>query len=265
MNREKLLIKLKNLKNNNESNYQIISSYILSNLKIIGSMGIDKLAKNTFSSIATINRFCQFIGLIGYKEMIKILTSDESENLSSLILNMKEKRTEINKIINESLFLWEEETLDELILDLKQKKEILLMGYGESLILLKNFASRLLRVGIEAKVFSSIEDMIVYVNNIGNDSVVIVLSLSGKTKVIIDAATIAKNNGAKIYSITRYSNNAVKKLSDKSFDISYDPIENHLISRTPRYAIIFLLDIVFEKIMESDPKKYNKILIKTKK
>lgn len=65
--------KIKNISEDENHRFNFIAKYIMQNIVSIPEITITQLAKATYSSPSTINRFTKFLELSGYKELIHII------------------------------------------------------------------------------------------------------------------------------------------------------------------------------------------------
>jgi DNA-binding MurR/RpiR family transcriptional regulator len=268
INKKQLLVRIKNLVQSDDTTYQPIANFIFNNSRIIEKFNIAYLAKITNSSPATVTRFCKSIGLQGYKELTFILSEQNKLTTelvpTNLLVDSLKLKEQVNEIISETAYLIDDYDFNQLVNDLVTRpNKIMFLGYGESYTFLRMFASRLLRLGINIATFSQQEDLEVAMSLIDETNIILALSLSGTTKQVLEISRFAKQRKAKLYSITKYEMNELKKISDINFSISYDA--EKLISKSPRYGIFFLLDLIFEKIVACNNSKYLPILKKTRK
>jgi len=91
----------------------------------------------------------------------------------------------------------------------RNRRTILVMGAGRSGLVGRAFGMRLLHLGFNVFVLGD-----TIVPPIRKDDVVVAISGSGRTKLIVTAAEAAKSVGAKILTITSYSDSPLAQLSD---------------------------------------------------
>lgn len=104
----------------------------------------------------------------------------------------------------------EVEAMIELLLKVRgEGRRILVMGAGRSNLVGKAFAMRLLHLGYKVHVLG---DTIVPALRPGD--AVIAVSGSGRTKLIVDAAEVAKSVGAKIVALTSFRDSPLAKIAD---------------------------------------------------
>ncbi|WP_425379662.1 MurR/RpiR family transcriptional regulator [Spiroplasma endosymbiont of Stenodema calcarata] len=257
-----LFFKLENLKNNNHK-FSHISIFILKNLENIDKYTIYQLAFATYSSPASVTRMCQEIGLRGYKELIKILTSiyQKPALKEDTLANNLLRKIKFN--LDETASLLQSEVINNFVEQIKQNKKLFLYAYGESGLWLESFYSRLLRIGINAFLDRDHENVRVSSQIIDSDTIILVLSLSGETKSVLELVKQARKKGVLIFSITKYLQNPLKKICDYHLALSYNPNENQLITKFGRYSMLYILDLIYEEIIESDKTRYLNILENT--
>ncbi|WHQ37444.1 MurR/RpiR family transcriptional regulator [Spiroplasma sp. SV19] len=257
-----LIIKLENLKNNDHK-FSHISIFILKNLGSIGKYTIYQVAFATYSSPASVTRMCQEIGLKGYKELINILTSVYQKPVlkEDTLANNLLQKSKIN--LDETASLLQPKVITTFVQQINQNKKLFLYAYGESALWLESFYSRLLRIGINAFLGRDHENARVSSQIIDCDTVILVLSLSGETKTVLELVKQARKKKAVIFSITKYLQNHLKKISDYNIALSYNPNENQLITKSARYSMLYILDLIYEEIIESDKTRYLDILENT--
>ena len=108
------------------------------------------------------------------------------------------------EVLQSTSCLINEEKLTKAIQLINQASSLYIFGVGSSGNTSLDLESMFLRVGIQAQVASLLTDR----------DLVIIFSLSGKTKDTYDSLKIAKNNGAKILAITNYIHSPIGNSSD---------------------------------------------------
>lgn len=88
-------------------------------------------------------------------------------------------------------------------------RRILVLGAGRSGLIGRAFAMRLMHLGFKVYVMGE-----TITPSIGRGDLIIALSGSGTTKLVVTAAEIGKNVGAKIIAITSYPDSDLAKLAD---------------------------------------------------
>jgi len=104
----------------------------------------------------------------------------------------------------------EKNAMIETLLDAyKRGARILIIGAGRSGLVGRAFAMRLMHLGFQVYVLGD-----TITPSIRKDDVVIAISGSGRTKLIVTAAEVAKSIGAKVIAITTYADSPLAQISD---------------------------------------------------
>ncbi|MEM3365331.1 MAG: 6-phospho-3-hexuloisomerase [Candidatus Methanomethyliaceae archaeon] len=104
----------------------------------------------------------------------------------------------------------EVEKMIQILLEAMQgNKKILIVGAGRSGLAGRAFAMRLMHLGFNVYVFGD-----VITPAVGEGDIVIAISGSGTTKIIVTAATAAKEVRAKVIAITSHKDSPLAKLAD---------------------------------------------------
>lgn len=93
--------------------------------------------------------------------------------------------------------------------NLNDGRKILIVGAGRSGLAAKAFAMRLMHLGFNVYVFGE-----TITPAVGADDMVVAISGSGSTKIVVTAASAARDVKAKIIAITSHSESPLAKLSD---------------------------------------------------
>ncbi|AUB31562.1 MurR/RpiR family transcriptional regulator [Spiroplasma floricola] len=186
-------------KNNVDINSHI-ANWILKNTEKIKNINLETIAKKTNTSKPSIIRFCNKLGLSGYSELKYQLSKFKK---SSLSLNeqfnfQKELIKENNhylkylEIKNNSSnltlekYILKENEIKKFLKKLEKAKTIYVFGMNLAYNISRNFVQRirwLNKTVIQERDLNSIES---YVEQIDQNDIVIILSLSGSSKHLID-------------------------------------------------------------------------------
>lgn len=194
-----------------------VADYILNSGNAIIYSTMSDIKKNAKVGDATIIRFCQKIGFSGFSDLkIEIAKEDFSQKKEQP--TSKKYYDEIAKNLTEALHstirLLDEEKLNDAVKMITQLKNIYLFGVGSSGNTCLDLESMFLRVGIQAKAVLDPHFQAQVASLLTVNDLVIVFSLSGKTKDTYDSLKIAKKNGAKIIAVTNYIHSPIGKSAD---------------------------------------------------
>jgi len=107
-----------------------------------------------------------------------------------------------------------EKAMDMLLKNLADCKKILVVGAGRSGLAARAFAMRLMHLGFSVYVLGE-----TITPAVGEDDIIVAISGSGSTKLVITAATAAKDVKSKIIAITSHPESPLAKLADHTIII----------------------------------------------
>lgn len=206
----------------------------------IKNMKINDLAEKTYTSGASLVRFCKKLGFTGFAEFKASISLDLKNSEENISTKQRSISHNLFKDINKSIDLINENVLDDILEMLHKANKIDFFGEGSSRIVCSEVAKKFRTIGKTAFNYDDNSMMYISAGSLTENDVVFAVSISGETSQVLKALTIAKAKGAKIISLTDISNNTQSKLSDKSLFVTSTLFsrENHnIISRTQALII----------------------------
>lgn len=164
---------------------------------------------------ATLVRFCKKLGYNGFQEF-KLHLSQETGMRNQSSADCVEKRIALQMVdaINEtsrSISYAECLKIADLLIN---SNKICSFGVGNSSITAMEISNVLARIGIMVTYTSDTHLQSMITSNLTERDTVILISVSGSTKDIIEVAEIAKRNGVNIVVITCYDHSPLAKYAD---------------------------------------------------
>lgn len=178
-------------------------------------LSISDLASRLKVAEATLVRFCKKLGYNGFQDF-KLHLSQEAGMINKtnddctvkkIALQMVDAINETSRSINYDECL---KIADMMI----NAGKICAFGVGNSAITAMEISNVLARIGIMVTFTPDTHLQAMITGNLTENDVVILISVSGSTKDIIDVAEIAKKNGVKIVVITCYDRSPLAKYAD---------------------------------------------------
>jgi DNA-binding MurR/RpiR family transcriptional regulator len=220
-----ILLYIQNNYTNLTDSLQKIALYILSH----PSKTIDRTAAELSCDInvseASIIRFCQTMGFKGYTDfkikLAKDLGADNSEPVPSGI-NRTDTSWEVIKKVMQGEYEDIKFTLDMLDKDVMltsldmicYANRIAFFGVGSSAIVANNAKEHFLHYGKNAQAEQESMSQVVLANTLRANDLAFAISISGQSKVPVQALQIAKGNGAKTICLTQNPKSSLAKFSD---------------------------------------------------
>ena len=125
-------------------------------------------------------------------------------------------------------------------------EDILVTGIAHSAPVANDFAIRLMQIGLSASVQTDPLIASLKSAQMTNDSVVIVISHSGRTKEVLDIASTAKSAGARLICLTSYADSPLTRLSDVSLIAVSKEAQNYHEAVTARLSQLLICDTLIE-------------------
>lgn len=193
-----------------------VADYIFEQKGQISYQSLQEIAKEIKVGEATIVRFVKKIGFSGFqdlklqiaKEDYPIIETGYDDYIDAIQAN-------INDTIENTKSLIDEKQLKKAISYIEKSNRIFLYGVGSSGIAALELQNKLLRFGKVANAYTDSHFQIMNASITTNKDVIIAISLSGKTKDIIDSLIMAKKNKTKIIAITNHILSPVAQLADE--------------------------------------------------
>ncbi len=192
---------------------------------------------------------------------VKTAVGAESENgsvIEALIRNNKNKTIALR---NTELINTNEDLLSAAALILAAKR-VEIYGVYRSSCVATDLYYQLLQLGICASSVNDVLTSAVSAAMLDKNSLVIAVSSSGKTKDVIDAVRIAKENSAPVIAITSNKNSPLAKLADFALIAgasgnSESAMPNEI--RSSQLALVDALTSYLESVMDGDKHSYARI------
>lgn len=195
-------------------------TYIQDHLDQIPQLSISKLALGASVSLSTVNRTLKKLGYEGYKEFketIRQTRNERKKNGFSQEVNhaIQKNEIEITRTINQ-LSVEDIETSIKLI---DHHGHIIIFSAGPSFNVAREMMNKLQLFGKDCACHDDFDCMNYYAKHVNQDTLVIVISLSGETPEIVTALKIVKNRHSKIIALTASSTSQIASLADVKISV----------------------------------------------
>ncbi|GGC99289.1 RpiR family transcriptional regulator [Thalassobacillus devorans] len=224
----------------NDTDDEIIE-YIVKNKECVIKMSIQMLAKKFYTVPNTITRLSKKLGYDGFSQLKNTLKEEVQgevrEQDSTLQYNMKR-----------TLDLVDREMLRKVADKLKDSRHIYIFGVGDTVPFCEILSTHIKIGGKSAEYFLHRHDAVYAMNHAKSQDVLILISMSGETRQIMEMAGLAKEKGVTIVSLTHFTRNSLESEADMRL-FFYSPkkmLENYNISdKTPVMMIMQMLSNTF--------------------
>jgi len=219
---------------------------------------IKELAKETYTSPATIVRMCKKLGCAGYKDFQNSLAYEvalfrESREIAFQKITQKDTVEDIiykvTKKNIESLEttrkLIEPKTVTECVKLLEKSRTVTLFGLGTSLLVARDLYLKLLRADVICNVCDDWHAQLLTARNLRENDLAIVISYSGLTEEMLACAQEAKKNGARVIAITRAIESRLASTADYVLPVAATELIHRSGAMSSRISQLNVVDILF--------------------
>lgn len=243
--------KLSKGKNLTELDVQILK-YIVENIDTVLQKGVREIAKENYTSPATVIRLSKKLGYTGFVDMyyqlvpqVKKVELQPTEVIGDFPEIRPQDFFQYNTMEDFELFI-------EKVLHLKQSY-IFIYATGFSAIAGEYLYKKLLVLGKKTIIASGTDSIGVFENNLEDIGALVVISKSGETQQVIDKLHAAKEHAIFTVSFTKETDNRAAEIADLNFKL-FD--NNKLDDRNmlpniffPRLLMLFeyILKVYFEQ------------------
>ena len=244
-------------------NEVIIANYILRNMAAIQEMTAEELAKETFTSKASIIRLCKKLQVEGYRMFQRKLESELNEIYRISCLINKEPihaNSTLKDIINtipsiyetaivNTKLLFDERKVKQVVDHLLPSRSIELYGAGICQTIARSAAFKFNTIGIESMAMDGINEHYIMMNRDQKNKAAILLTFTGSNPYIVSCARYLRRSGYYVLGIggavheelIRYCNDFIE-IYTKEMILSLEIISSYT-------AINYVLDILFASLL----------------
>jgi len=224
----------------NDSEKRILE-YVIKYYDDVLSMGVREIAKNTFTSTSTIMCLAKKLGYTGFIDM--------HYKLVSFVKNEKPNLATTEDILSffSSKEILQYNTYDDIKTTTNRiynvtDNFIFIYATGFSSVIGEYLYKKLLVLGKKCLFATGSDSAGVFVNNILNIEMVIVVSRSGETPLVLEKVALAKENDVFVTSFTNETENRIGELSDINFKVhDYCKNDERNILPNPFFSNILML------------------------
>lgn len=241
---------------------RVLIEYIKENIEDVVYKPISQISKESGIGEATITRFSKKMGYSGLHDFKVTLSREISGLKNRNIINKSIENDEgvmesARKLFDSNIRILEntfniidgndiEKATDMII----NAKKVFFIGIGYSGMTAEDSNYKFSRIGFNCMAIGSSHDMIMMAALMDEDDVVVAISHSGETDEIIKAVSIAKENGARVISVTEDRSSRLRDVSDVS--LRYFSGESILEtgSISSKLAQFFVIDLVYTQVVK---------------
>lgn len=255
-------------KNDFSKSEEIIADFIISLGEKIKDYSARSIAKETYTSPATVLKLCKKVDIEGfdnfkhaYLQELEYLNQqfgqvdpnfpfDDQDTIYKIAHKMGSLYEET---IKDTLLLLHHDLLQKAVLMLKNNQNIHIYSYGTALNIAESFKEKMMKIGKNVYITNNLNYQRYEVNCIPKGDCVILISYSGETKTIIEMAKICQKRHIPFMTLTSYGENTLSRMSDVKLYISTrENLTYNIANFNSNLSINFLLDILYASYFSLD-------------
>lgn len=232
-----------------------VAEYILNHSEDVINLSVSALADLCGVSEPTVIRACRTIGFSGYQALkIALIKSGENtfEYSGEEVLAEDDMKMSVQKVFgaaNDAINL----TRDSLDIKAMEKaadmlihaKRILIFGVGGSAAVAADVQHKFLRLGFNAQALSDLNMQAISAAYAGEGDVIFAISHSGSSKVVVDNASLAAKNGAKVISLSSIGKSPLTEIADISLFTAANETRYRIVAISSRIAELTIIDTLY--------------------
>ncbi len=208
------------------------------------------VSKKLYTSEAALTRFAKKLDLAGYREFVyryklsRKMSFNKKKDTGSPVFDT------YREILLKSYNLYSSEDYDRLVEEILSSKRIFVYGVGSSGNLANEFATRLIRLGLDAEAVTDTHALLLNSVRLHKGEMVIGISYSGKSIEVIEGLRKAAKLG--LQTVLFVSNDKARWTSDFDFVMLLAHKQNLEYSNiiSPQFPAMVMLDILFKKLYD---------------
>nr|WP_272956762.1 SIS domain-containing protein [Vibrio sp. S12_S33] len=241
-----------------------IAEHFLNNRSITKETTISQISAELDVSNALVVKVCKKIGYDGFKELktALIVSHCESRLFTQTLEPTDDCAQIVQKVLNNSLGALQEALSFSSVPSIEQAARVLLgakritiMAVGGTSIIAEDFHHKLLRIGIHTQVPKDYHMMIMSASLMTEEDAVLMISHSGQTVDLLDAAREVKKAGAKLITVTNNFTAEMTQISDLAIFAPASPEPILGKNGTARLIKLALIDCLYATIVNMSKEK----------
>lgn len=211
---------------------------------------ITELASELNVAEATVVRFCRKLGYTGYQDFKLCLSREQGSEETVTASTTQRIALKMRDAIEHTSRGLDYDKCLEIADIIFRAKKVSAFGVGNSYISAVEIGNSFARVGINVAVTADSHLQTMYVGNMGADDALILISVTGSTKDVIDVASAAKGKGVPIIVITGYERSPLARYADYILLTTFHEAAYEGGSLTTVASITYIVDVLFSALHE---------------
>ena len=234
-----------------------IADFFLSNTEKM-DFSSKKISKRLYVSEAALSRFSKKCGYKGYRELIFSYEKDleydvpKESGETDISTFTKKIRGSYTTLLQEGFSLLDEKKIRKVAARFENAKKIYVFAIGSPGLAAKEFQTRFLRIGLVMEVITDAHQMQMSAALTDEETLVLAISLSGRTKEVNNSVRLAKKHGAHVVYITTNEKTEVLECCDEILRVASTRSAEAGTMVSPQFTLLILLDVLYSYYFAND-------------
>lgn len=250
-----LLLRIENALPGLSKSERKVAEYIRENPREIIDLSVASLADACGVSDPTVVRSYRKLGFSGYEDL-KLTLAQATVSPDAIIheeISAGDSVQAVRDKVFQSAILalqFTRDMLDPADLEataqlLMNARKIVIFGLGGSAPVATDLHHKLLRLGLDASVYTDPHLQVIACNYLDQRDAVFAISHSGSSRFVVDSTRSAKNRGVKVITLTSAGKNPLSKLADVSLSTNSKETKYRVVSIASRVAALTIADSIY--------------------
>ncbi|MGL5389610.1 MAG: MurR/RpiR family transcriptional regulator [Serratia sp. (in: enterobacteria)] len=243
-----------------------LANFLLNNAEQVSHLSSPKLAQLAGVSQSSVVKFSQKLGYKGFPALKQALSETlaqpqvepvvtvHNQILSSDPLKAVGEKLLVEKqaALRATLDINSEQRLHTALEMLRTARRVILVGIGASGLVAKDFAFKLLKIGVMAVAEADMHVQLATVQAMSKEDLLLAISFSGERREINLVAEEARIAGARVLALTSFSPNGLQQRADHSLYTIVEEPNTHSSAISSSTAQFALTDLLFMALIQQD-------------
>ena len=251
-----------------------VAEFVLADASQVLSMSIARVAKEADVSEPTVNRFCRTFSATGFPDFkLKLAQSlasgpalttsmvSENDSMPEIFSKLTDKAVCSVQDLKSSIDI---PTLERAVDLFCQARQVAFFGMGASGSVARDAQHKFFRFNVPVVAYEDGLMQRMHASAMGTGDLAVVISHTGRTRAMVEAATFAREAGASVLALTR-SDTPLSRVASLTLPVNVDENTDLYIPMVSRLMQLLVLDVLVTGVAQKRGSDFQPHLARIKK
>ena len=251
-----------------------VAEFVLADASRVLSMSIARVAKEADVSEPTVNRFCRTFSATGFPDFkLKLAQSlasgpalttsmvSENDSMPEIFSKLTDKAVCSVQDLKSSIDI---PTLERAVDLFCQARQVAFFGMGASGSVARDAQHKFFRFNVPVVAYEDGLMQRMHASAMGTGDLAVVISHTGRTRAMVEAATFAREAGASVLALTR-SDTPLSRVASLTLPVNVDENTDLYIPMVSRLMQLLVLDVLVTGVAQKRGSDFQPHLARIKK